>query len=151
MNRIKGFTLIELLVVIAIIAILAIAIVVAYGKAKEAAANSQRVKICREIATAQEMYYTENGRYCTYLEDLMPDYLASDPNDSKIGPRADFPSQTWKLNAADSSGSNYNVHGTSTGFKAQAKLSKSGEEEKWFCCNKDGCRDTTNGGECTYN
>ncbi|GAG57874.1 unnamed protein product [marine sediment metagenome] len=121
MRKARGFTLIELLVVIAIIAILAIAIVVAYTRAKEAAANSKRIEACRQIATAQEMYYQNvdnNNSYCRYLSGLLVGnkYLATDPSDSGIGPNALSERAVWS--------SRTYVYGSSTGFKAQARLSR---------------------------
>ena len=144
MNRekTKGFTLIELLVVIAIIAILAIAIVVAYNRAKDQAKNSQRVSICREIATAQEMYYTENDRYCSSLDDLLDGYLASDPDESKIGPNSESSTATWR-------GVSY-FRGDNDGFRALARLRLDSEDDSLFCCNVSGCRNVETVSECSY-
>ncbi len=59
----KGFTLIELLVVIAIIGILATLAVVALQQARSRARDSRRVADIKQIQTALELFFNENGRY----------------------------------------------------------------------------------------
>ncbi|MCK4539943.1 type II secretion system protein [Candidatus Parcubacteria bacterium] len=59
----KGFTLIELLVVIAIIGILSTMATVAVGNAREKARDAVRQSDMNSIATAIQMYYTENNTY----------------------------------------------------------------------------------------
>jgi len=58
-----GFTLIELLVVVAIIGLLASIIMVALGKARAKARDARRLSDMRQIQSALEMYYSENGAY----------------------------------------------------------------------------------------
>lgn len=61
--RSKGFTLIELLVVIAIIGILASVVVVSLNTARAKARDSQRVAQLRQVQTALETYFLDNGSY----------------------------------------------------------------------------------------
>lgn len=59
----KAFTLIELLIVIAIIGMLASIILVALNKARSKARDAVRISDAKEIQTALEMYYNNNGQY----------------------------------------------------------------------------------------
>ena len=62
MNK-KGFTLIELLVVIAIIGLLSTLAVVALGSAREKARDSKRLADLKQVQTALELHYTDQGAY----------------------------------------------------------------------------------------
>jgi general secretion pathway protein G len=62
MNQ-KGFTLIELLVVIAIIGLMAGISVVALNSSRQKARDARRLTDVRNIMTALEMYYDEEGNY----------------------------------------------------------------------------------------
>jgi len=64
----KAFTLIELLVVIAIIGILAILAVVALQQARQNARDSKRMADMKQLQTALELFFNENGRYPTTEE-----------------------------------------------------------------------------------
>lgn len=57
----KGFTLIELLVVISIIAILSVIGLTVYGQAQKMARNAKRISDLKAVATALELYYSQNG------------------------------------------------------------------------------------------
>ena len=61
----KGFTLIELLVVIAIIGLLSTLAVVALGSARTKARDSKRLSDLKQVQTALELYYTDQGLYPT--------------------------------------------------------------------------------------
>jgi len=63
MNKQKGFTLIELLVVIAIIGLLSTLAVVSLNSARSKARDARRTSDIRQLQTALEMYFNEDGAY----------------------------------------------------------------------------------------
>ncbi len=64
MNKMKkGFTLIELLVVIVIIGILATLATVALGSARTKARDARRLSDVRQMQTALELYFNDQGGY----------------------------------------------------------------------------------------
>ena len=62
MNK-RGFTLIELLVVVAIIGLLATLSIVALNNARARARDARRVADIKQIQTALELYYNDQGSY----------------------------------------------------------------------------------------
>lgn len=62
-RRQSGFTIVELLVVIVVIAILAGLAITAYIGVQERARDTQRETNMRELATALELFRTDNGFY----------------------------------------------------------------------------------------
>jgi type II secretion system protein G len=62
-KNVRGFTLIELLVVIAIIGLLASIILIALNSARVKARDAKRVADIRQMETALELYFNDNGGY----------------------------------------------------------------------------------------
>ncbi len=103
----RGFTLIELLVVVAIISMLASIVLASLSSARAKARDAKRREDMRQLQTALELYYNDNGRYppscrgdnatyagvsssfgsCTtnganaYIVGLVPNYIATLPID----------------------------------------------------------------------
>ena len=63
MSKKKGFTLIELLVVVAIIGLLATLSTVALNTARAKARDAKRVGDVKQMQTALELYYGDQGGY----------------------------------------------------------------------------------------
>lgn len=61
----KGFTLVELLVVIAIIGLLSTLAIVALGSARSKARDARRISDVKQIQTALELYFADQGVYPT--------------------------------------------------------------------------------------
>lgn len=62
-RKFSGFTLIELLVVIAIIALLASVILISLNSARAKARDAKRIPDIKQLVTALQFYYEENGVY----------------------------------------------------------------------------------------
>ncbi|PSO46006.1 MAG: hypothetical protein BRC25_00020 [Parcubacteria group bacterium SW_6_46_9] len=62
-HREYGFTLIELLVVIAIIGLLSSSVLASLSGARESARDTRRKQDMRQVKTALEKFYNENGKY----------------------------------------------------------------------------------------
>ena len=62
-NKKKGFTLIELLVVVAIIGLLSTLSIVALNNARARSRDARRVADVKQVQTALELYYNDNGSY----------------------------------------------------------------------------------------
>lgn len=58
-----GFTLIELLVVIAIIGLLSSVVLASLQGARESSRDARRLQDMKQLQTALEMYYNDNGEY----------------------------------------------------------------------------------------
>ncbi|HDR14249.1 MAG TPA: prepilin-type N-terminal cleavage/methylation domain-containing protein [Desulfobacteraceae bacterium] len=66
----KGFTLIELMIVVAIIGILAAIAIPQFSNYRKRAANAAAMSDAKNLATAQEVYYTDNNTYASDTADL---------------------------------------------------------------------------------
>jgi len=92
----KGFTLIELLVVIAIIGILASVVMASLNSARTKAKDAARIAEVKQLKTALELYYLDNGHYpvvgadgsgypISYLSThLTSSYIPTVPNDPDL-------------------------------------------------------------------
>ena len=69
----NGFTLIELLVVVSIIGVLMSIILLSFSDTKKDARNARRETDIKQIGTAMEFYYTDNGRYIISSDNLCED------------------------------------------------------------------------------
>lgn len=67
----KGFTLIELLIVVVLIGILAALVLPKFGDVKERAYKAAMQNDLRNLATAQEIYFEQNGFYAEEAEDVI--------------------------------------------------------------------------------
>jgi len=68
MNNKKAFTLVELLVVIAIIGLMASLSIIALGNARSKSRDSKRVSDVKQVQTALELFFSDQGRYPTATE-----------------------------------------------------------------------------------
>jgi prepilin-type N-terminal cleavage/methylation domain-containing protein len=67
-NKKSAFTLVELLVVIAIIGLIATLSVIALGNARSKSRDSKRVSDIKQVQTALELFFSDQGRYPTSEE-----------------------------------------------------------------------------------
>lgn len=87
----KGFTLIELLVVVAIIGLLSTLSIVALNSARAKSRDARRVADVKQIQTALELYYNDNGQYPGSTASLTPAYMGvvpTPPTPTNDGPCA---------------------------------------------------------------
>ncbi|MBX4187294.1 MAG: type II secretion system GspH family protein [Candidatus Doudnabacteria bacterium] len=82
LNRQKndGFTLVELLVVIAIIGILAAVVLVSLNTARLKSRDARRLADVRQVMTALELYYNDNGAYPVEDVNSHPDASLGGPS-----------------------------------------------------------------------
>lgn len=78
----KGFTLVELLVVISIIALLSSIVLASVNTARSRSRDAQRRLAIRQIQTALELYYHQNGSYPISGGATSPNGSWSTSNDS---------------------------------------------------------------------
>lgn len=131
----SGFTLLELLVVIAIIGLLAGIIAISIQNARERARDAKRSGDVRQLITALEQYYVQNGTYPTgsasvasvgtgalfsdstatdgSFEPLIPNYIpilpqAPEPADGDCGNVANRGNNNYWYDVADD-GTNYTI------------------------------------------
>lgn len=125
----QGFTLIELLVVISIIGILSSVVLTSLNSARAKARDTTRKSDLRQLQTALEMYYNDNGKYpitndtwygyqtsgCGvagglsgqegYIPGLAPTYMAKLP----VDPSRKFGECSGYLYRSDGNGINYKL------------------------------------------
>lgn len=103
----RGFTLIEMMIVVAIIAILVAILVPNFIRARAQAQTAACEANIKEIATALELYQTDNDKYPasgtvnSSNVDLSP-YLNQTPVDPAAGPGAFYTFTTTSTNGVDS-------------------------------------------------
>lgn len=68
----KGFTLIELMITVAVVGILASIALPSYSKYVRRSARTEAISALNTLATDQERYKINNGRYAASLTDLNP-------------------------------------------------------------------------------
>jgi len=139
-----GFTLLELLVVIAIIGILASVILIAVGTARVKARDAKRAGDMRQMVTALDQYYIQNGTYPTGTLAVDPNGgLLSDPAtlDSVVEalipnylpfiPQAPIPADESCENASGRGGNNYWYEADITGSTYTMTFCLGKNTESW--------------------
>ena len=102
MKRVFGFTLIEVVIVLALVGILAMIAVPNVMGPRKRAYNASAVSTGHQFRSAQAIYYSQNDKYTTHLNDL----LTIDKN------LLDAPGVTFIWVAANSSGYTINIRHT---------------------------------------
>ena len=104
----RGFTLLEMMVVVAIIAILAGILIPNFTRARAQAATSACMGNIKMIATALELYYTDNQKYPAASDAAVSTLgLTGYLNQIPVDPAANTAGAEYKVtteNAADSGG-----------------------------------------------
>jgi type II secretion system protein G len=107
----RGFTLIEMMIVVAIIAILVSILVPNFIRARAQAQTAACESNLKEIATALELYETDNDQYPPSNTvnasdtDLQP-YLKQTPVDPAAGPTAYY---TYTVTSGNTSSASYTI------------------------------------------
>jgi type II secretion system protein G len=106
MKHQRGFTLLEMMVVVAIIAILAAILIPNFTHARAQAATSACMSNLKSIATAMELYYTDNQYYPTANDaDIatlgLSKYMG---NQKPIDPAAAGTTGVYKVTSKETSG-----------------------------------------------
>ena len=104
----RGFTLVEMMIVVAIIAILVAVLTPNFVRARAQAQTSSCMMNLKEIATALELYQTDNDKYPTASNqvlngsdpNLLP-YIKQIPVDPVAGPNAYYEYSTQNPAAGD--------------------------------------------------
>lgn len=96
-NSQSGFTLIELLVVVSILGFMASVLLVNMSDARKKSRDTVRKQTMKQLQTALELFYEDNGRYPTSTTGAITDYHASE-NIVWVGAGA---APTWVYNEPD--------------------------------------------------
>ncbi len=111
----KGFTLIELLVVIAIIGLLSTLAVVALNNARLKSRDARRVADVKQIQTALELYFNDEGAYPSAVDTTGGSIAGTDVTYMNIVPTAPEPpsgnTYTYTQDAATTYTLEYTIEG----------------------------------------
>jgi type IV pilus assembly protein PilA len=106
----RGFTLIEILVVILIIGILAAIAIPSFISQKDKATDSGAKSFVRNMQTAQEAYYTDNGAYTSSLSALQTIEPALNDTPGRTAPTASTtPRGGFTITATSTSSVTYTI------------------------------------------
>jgi len=109
-NDERGFTLIELLVVILIIGILAAIAIPSFLSQKDKAGDASAKSFARNMQTAEETYFTDNGDYNTNLAGLQRiEPALNEVPSSSTAPTARGDTTTFTVTATSPKGVTYTI------------------------------------------
>ena len=112
-NKNRGFTLLELMITLGILAVLAALSLYAYSHFIKSGRHVGPVRALLAASAAEEQYYSENGRYATYIEDLSGFWDGTKDNDFRLFASSGSNEKTYKLwvdvNATSSGGYRINA------------------------------------------